>query len=161
MPGRMPPGAALTAVVAAERRSTFALAAFAASRTITRMWTRRGRAIAKILFFLSWGPLPVGALALLKAGGSRAAAVALATAGLAVLVAAMGLRDSSGAGIWRRASLVGAIVGLAAGAFVMWAAWVDNPQGEFHQGATIHWAEWLGTGLSWFVPAYASALIVA
>jgi hypothetical protein len=41
-------------------------------------------------------------------------------------------------------------------AFTMYAAWDHNPQGRFHErdphGALlIHWGQWLGIGLSWFV----------
>jgi len=27
---------------------------------------------------------------------------------------------------------------------MMYAAWDHNPQGRFHEGAVIHWGQWLG-----------------
>src|SRR4051812_26755775 len=53
------------------------------------------------------------------------------------------------------AAAIPVLVGLAAAAFFMFAAWDHNPQGEFHElapnGTTIvHWADWLPIGVEGF-----------
>src|SRR5687767_2814934 len=104
-----------------------------------------------IAFWISWLPLPVSAAVLVAAVNSGVSLlVALAIGALAGLVAVMGSRPARSALVWRRSSLVAASVGLVVGVFVMWACWVDNPQGEFHDGPVIHWAYWCSEGLSWF-----------
>jgi len=43
------------------------------------------------------------------------------------------------------------IVGTLCGAAMLHVTWLHNPQGEFHEAGTIHWAPWLihgGAGLA-------------
>jgi ABC-type phosphate/phosphonate transport system permease subunit len=62
-------------------------------------------------------------------------------------------------GLRRTVAIAASIATFAAvvvSAFAMYAAWDHNPQGEFHEtfrdGTTvIHWGDWLGIGLSWFL----------
>ena len=51
------------------------------------------------------------------------------------------------------------LLGVAVAAFVMYAAWQHNPQGEFHEMGvdgteTIHWGWWGLIGLSWSWPLF-------
>lgn len=51
--------------------------------------------------------------------------------------------------------------GLSVAAFMMYATWHHNPQGEFHDEAKIQWVSWLWVGVSWFcaITVIPSALI--
>jgi hypothetical protein len=49
----------------------------------------------------------------------------------------------------------------AVAAFVMYAAWQHNPQGEFHSAAGVDWKAWLGLGLVWFLGVLLSGLLLA
>jgi hypothetical protein len=39
-------------------------------------------------------------------------------------------------------------------AFMMYAAWQHNPQGEIHSDGAIDWSNWLLIGFSWFLPVF-------
>jgi hypothetical protein len=42
------------------------------------------------------------------------------------------------------------MLGVCVAAFMMYAAWDHNPQGEFHDETGIHWLYWFGIGFNWF-----------
>ena len=56
------------------------------------------------------------------------------------------------------------LFGLGGAAFMMYAAWQHNPQGEFHEtdgSGTIHWLSWLPIGAGWFGAAFGLAWLPA
>lgn len=55
----------------------------------------------------------------------------------------------------------GACGGTAAAALSMHVAWRHNPQGAFHDPVTgtVHWADWLIVGASWFVLGWRIAAV--
>jgi hypothetical protein len=44
---------------------------------------------------------------------------------------------------------ISVLFGTALGGVIMYIAWQHNPQGEFHQAGTVHWAHWLSLGGLW------------
>lgn len=57
-----------------------------------------------------------------------------------------------------------ALFGLAGAAFLMYAAWGHNPQGEFHEtdgSGTIHWLSWLPVGACGFGAGFGFAWLPA
>ena len=56
------------------------------------------------------------------------------------------------------------LFGLAGAAFLMYAAWEHNPQGEFHEtdgSGTIYWLTWLPIGACGFGAAFGLAWLPA
>ena len=62
---------------------------------------------------------------------------------------------------WLAAGGVTFLLALAAAAFATSAAWLHNPQSEFHSGSSVNWGGLFAVASSWFAPVYAGALLVA
>jgi hypothetical protein len=62
---------------------------------------------------------------------------------------------------WLVAGAAAFLLALAAATAATSAAWLHNPQSEFHSASSVNWGGLFVVASGWFAPVYAGALLVA